>query len=261
MKKGFKKTQEEPESHDRWLVSYADFITLMFAFFVVMFATANNSEKQKEFEDSMRMNLRLAAAPESTQKSSGPPDAGAIIAEYLQGEGVTAAATKDPDAEKYPTSGSTAEGADYASRYLAKHLAKENLKDLGLEVHHDAVGVRVTLAASSVFPAGEFKMKRSALEVLNQLGDLLQRTDRKVIIEGHTDDKPVATGNGTTNWELASLRATSVVRYLIKSKGLDPKRMAAISYADQKPLVPNDSEENRSKNRRIEILIVTKDDN
>jgi chemotaxis protein MotB len=255
--------REEPENHDRWLVSYADFITLLFAFFVVMFATANNNDKKKEFEDSVRMNLKLASgAGAQSSDGSGKPDAGAVIAEYLQAQGVPApSSAKDADTEKYPTSGSTAEAADYTSRFLAKHLDKESSKDLGLEVHHDAVGVRVTLAASSVFPAGEFKMKRSALTVLNQLGDLLQRTDRKIIIEGHTDDQPLATGNGTTNWELASLRATSVVRYLIKSKGLDPKRMAAISYADQKPLVPNDSEENRAKNRRIEILIVAKDEN
>jgi chemotaxis protein MotB len=257
VKKLPKKHLAEPESHDRWLVSYADFITLLFAFFVVMFATNNNAEKQKEFEKSVRVNLHLANG--SAGKNS-KPDAGVIIAEYLQGEGVTAEG-KDPDSENYPSSTSGAEGADYAARYLAKHFDKEVLKENGLEVRHDAIGVRVTLAASSVFPAGEHKMKRSALEILNKLGDLLQRTDKKVIIEGHTDDRPVNSATGVTNWELASLRATSVVRYLIKSKGLDPKRMAAISYADQKPLAPNDSEENRSKNRRIEILIVNKDEN
>lgn len=246
---------EEPENHERWLVSYADFITLLFAFFVVMFATSNNDvEKQKEFQKSVRVNLHLAQG--GAGSSSGTPDAGAIIAEYLQGEGVNSAG-KNPDEENYPKSASSAEGADYAKRFLAKHLDAATLKETGMEVRHDAVGVRVTLAASSVFPAGEHKMKRSSLELLNRLGELLQKTDKKVIIEGHTDDLPVKIESGMTNWELASLRATSVVRYLIKSQGLDPKRMAAISYADQKPLFPNDSEENRAKNRRIEILIVT----
>jgi chemotaxis protein MotB len=256
-----KKRSEEPENHERWLVSYADFITLLFAFFVVMFATANSSEKKQEFEQSVRVNLKLGSNAATSQH--GAPDAGAVIAEYLQADGAGKAAqvqsAADGDSEKYPTSGGNAEAADYTQRFLSKRMNAEELKGAGLEVRHDAVGVRVTLAASSVFPAGEFKMKRSALAVLDRLGELLQRTDRSVIVEGHTDDKPVASANGTTNWELASLRATTVVRYLIKSKGLDPKRLAAISYADQKPLVPNDSEENRAKNRRIEILIATPD--
>jgi len=231
------------------LVSYADFITLLFAFFVVMYATSNNDlSKQKEFENSVRVNLKLGAAEKSG--TDGAPDAGAIIAEQLQG-------TEAPD--NYPQKGGSAEAADYATRYLSKQVDAATKKELGLEVRHDAVGVRVSLAASSVFPEGEFKMKRSSLQILNQLGELLKQTNKKVIIEGHTDDHPINSATLASNWELASLRATSVVRYLIKSQNMDPKRLAAISYADQKPLVPNDSAENRAKNRRIEILIVTDD--
>jgi chemotaxis protein MotB len=241
-----RKRHEDHENHERWLVSYADFITLLFAFFVVMYATSNNDlAKQKEFENSVRVNLKLGAAEKSG--SDGVPDASAIIAEQIQGT--------NPDS--YPQKGGSAEAADYATRYLSKQVDAATKKELGLEVRHDAVGVRVSLAASSVFPEGEFKMKRSSLQVLNQLGELLKQTNKKVIIEGHTDDQPITSSTVPSNWELASLRATSVVRYLIKSQNMDPKRLAAISYADQKPLVPNDTPENRAKNRRIEILIVT----
>jgi chemotaxis protein MotB len=245
-----RKRHEERENHERWLVSYADFITLLFAFFVVMYATStNNVDKQKEFENSVRVNLRLGAAE---KPSPVTPDAGAIIAEYIQG--------KDGSAENFPQKGSSAEAADYTKRYLGKQMDAATKKELGLEIHHDAIGVRVLLAASSVFPEGEFKMKRSSLDILNQLGELLSQTSKKIIVEGHTDDQPINSPVVASNWELASLRATSVVRYLIKYQNLDPKRLAAISYADQKPIAPNDTPENRAKNRRIEILIVTSDE-
>lgn len=241
-----RKRHEEHENHERWLVSYADFITLLFAFFVVMYATStNNLEKQKEFENSVRVNLHLASGGKA---ASQVPDAGEIIAEHIQG-------TEGP--ESFPQKAKGAEAADYVTRYLNKELGGETQKIFGTQVRHDAIGVRVSLAASSVFPEGEYKMKRSSLEVLNKLGELLRQTDKRVIIEGHTDDQPIISTAMASNWELGSLRATSVVRYLIKHQNISPQRLAAISYADQKPLVPNDSPENRAKNRRIEILIVT----
>jgi len=245
-----RKRHEDHENHERWLVSYADFITLLFAFFVVMYATStNNVDKQKEFENSVRVNLRLSGGAGGDGKSQGQvPDAGEIIAEHLQG-------TEGP--QGFPQKGKSAEAADYTSRYLNKQIPADVQKSLGMQIRHDAVGVRVSLAASAMFPEGEYKMKRSALETLNKLGALLNQTDKKVIIEGHTDDQPMGSANVTSNWELGSLRATSVVRYLIKFQNVDPKRLAAISYADQKPLVPNDSPEHRAENRRIEVLIVT----
>jgi chemotaxis protein MotB len=244
-----RKRHEDHENHERWLVSYADFITLLFAFFVVMYATStNNVDKQKEFENSVRVNLRLNSG--GGEKSTGAvPDAGEIIAEHLQG-------TEGPQ-QGFPQKGKSAEAADYTARYLSKQISADAQKALGMQVRHDAVGVRVSLAASAVFPEGEYKMKRSALETLNKLGDLLKQTDKKVIIEGHTDDQAMESANVPSNWELGSLRATSVVRYLIKYQNIDPKRLAAISYADQKPLVPNDTPEHRAENRRIEVLIVT----
>ncbi|MBS1969220.1 MAG: OmpA family protein [Bdellovibrionales bacterium] len=243
-----RRRHEEHENHERWLVSYADFITLLFAFFVVMYATStNNVDKQKEFENSVRVNLRLSTGGAGKEGGSQVPDAGEIIAEHLQG-------TEGP--QSFPKQGKSAEAADYTARYLSKQINAETQKALGLQVRHDAVGVRVSLAASAMFPEGEFKMKRSALETLNKLGELLKQTDKKIIIEGHTDDQPAESDKFASNWELGSLRATSVVRYLIKYQNIDPKRMAAISYADQKPLVPNDTPEHRAENRRIEVLIV-----
>ncbi|MBK9322152.1 MAG: OmpA family protein [Bdellovibrionaceae bacterium] len=244
-----RKRHEENENHERWLVSYADFITLLFAFFVVMYATStNNIEKQKEFENSVRVNLKLS----SHEKAQGAlPDAGAVIAEYLQG-------SQEP--ENFPQKGSPGEAADFATRYLSKKVEKSEAKNLSLEIRHDAVGVRVSLAASEFFNVGDYKLKKSALATLDHLASLLRMTDKKVIVEGHTDDLPIGSEQIRSNWDLGGLRASSVVQYFVKYQNIVPNRLAAISYADQKPIAINDNEENRRKNRRIEILIVTQDE-
>ena len=233
---------EEHENHDRWLVSYADFITLLFAFFVVMYATSNNNEeKQQKFENSMRASFKL-----------GDPKDGHFTAVDLVPE---LANSEDG----FPKKGGPQEIQDYISRQLEQNLGAEEKEKLVQSLRHDFVGVRISLAASSFFPTGESRLKFSSLKSLDQVAAILNQTNRKVIVEGHTDDLPVANGKIESNWELASLRATSVVRYFIKYHQIAPARLAAISYADQKPMASNDSEANRAKNRRIEILIVNPD--
>ncbi len=241
-----KKKHEEPENHERWLVSYADFITLLFAFFVVMYATSsNNEEKQKSFEESVRKNLKLAYTGQGTEQGQ------VVGAESLVPELAS-------PIEGFPKQGGAEEVQDYVGRKLNKSL--EGTEKLAIsKVHHDFIGARISLAASTFFPVGSNKLKLSSLKTLDKVAEILKETDRKVIIEGHTDDTPIVSDKIDSNWELGSLRATSVVRYLIKYHQIDPARLAAISYSDQKPLVSNDSEINRAKNRRIEILIVTND--
>jgi chemotaxis protein MotB len=97
------------------------------------------------------------------------------------------------------------------------------------------------------------------LKSLDEIADLIKDSDKKIIIEGHTDNTPISGGGFESNWELASLRATSVVRYLIKYHKISPRQLAAISYADQKPIADNSSEVGRAKNRRIEVFITNED--
>lgn len=241
-----RKKHEEHENHERWLVSYADFITLLFAFFVVMYATSNaDTEKQKDFEDSVRVNLKLGmmGSGPGAGKADGSPEAALLELSMPLGN--------------FPQKGGAVEAQDYVERYIDKNLGADEKKKAIQEIHHDSIGVRISLAAEAFFPPGSAKLKRSSLDVLNRVAEMLKKTDRRVIIEGHTDDQQIANSEFASNWELASQRATSVVRYFIKYQKMDPKRFAAISYADQKPVAPNDNEENRAKNRRIEILIVT----
>lgn len=241
---------EDPENHDRWLVSYADFITLLFAFFVVMYATStNNQDKQKSFEKSVRMNLKLTGA--------GP------TADDDGGQGLLGAGSENKDVviplEGFPKGKGPGETQDYLNRFIEKKMdnaTKETIQN----IRHDAIGVRISLASAQFFNAGGTKLKVTSLKALDEIANLLKESDRKIIIEGHTDNTSVGKNSPfETNWELGALRATSIVRYLLKYHQFDPKRLAAISYADTRPLKANDTEENRSKNRRVEIYIVMDD--
>lgn len=236
---------EEHENHERWLVSYADFITLLFAFFVVMYATSSaNEEKQKQFEESIKLNFHLVLSGGGGSKGSDLDD---VIGELSMPVG------------NFPRNGGPREVEDFVERSLDKSMGGDQKKKAIQDIYHDAVGVRIALAASTFFPEGSAKLKMSALESLDKLAELLKTNTKRIIIEGHTDDIPIAGDLFPSNWELAGGRATSVVRYLVKYQNIDPKRFIAISYGDQKPIVPNDNEEHRAMNRRIEIFIITDD--
>lgn len=236
-----KKPHAEHENHERWLVSYADFITLLFAFFVVMYATSTqNQDKQKKFESSFQTQLRLLG-----QGGTGDEPSGANSGQLIQ--------VADLFTSKNVGNG---ELQDYVARLLQKTMTEEEKKTTIEELRHDAEGVRIVLAAATFFPSAKAKLKRPALQALDKIARMLKSAPQQIRIEGHTDDEPVAASEFESNWELGASRATSVVRYFIKVHGFDPTRLAATSFADTRPLVPNTTPENRAKNRRIEILIV-----
>ena len=242
-----RQNHEEPENHERWLVSYADFITLLFAFFVVMYATStNNQEKQKSFQDSVQTHLKLvgtqggAGAGSGSEGNVGGVESGDT---FIQLDG-------------FPARGGPGETKEYLNRTLEAKLEKEDKGKIH-NLRHDAIGVKIELASSQFFLPGGVKLKRSSLKALDTIASILKETDKKVVIEGHTDNQAVATDAPfESNWELASLRATSIVRYLISYHGIDPARLSAISYGDTRPLESNNSPEGRARNRRIEIYLI-----
>ncbi|WP_413585982.1 OmpA family protein [Bdellovibrio sp. HCB274] len=239
------KRKKHPEhvSHERWLVSYADFITLLFAFFVVMYATSTaNENKQKDFEQSIKLNFHLVGKGGSDQNADTIDSA---IAELEIPVG------------NFPKKGGPSEAADYVERALGKAMSPDDKKKDIQDIYHDSVGVRVSLTASSFFTPGSAKLRLSSLPALDKVAEILSANDKRIIVEGHTDDTPIEDPKYPSNWELAGDRSSAVVRYFVKYHKLNPKRFVSISYGDQKPIVPNDTDEHKAMNRRIEILIVT----
>lgn len=241
--------QEEHPTHERWLVSYADFMTLLFAFFVVLYATSSqNEEKEKKFENSVRASFKMIGGGEGNHTGDNSNRNGSAPLGQLF----------DPLEMIQRRDVGSGELEDYIEQILQKNMTEAERKATISSIRHDQLGVRISLSAATVFPSGSAKIRLPALRTLDKIAGILKITNRNIVIEGHTDDLALVGGNLESNWELAGLRATSVVRYLIKYQKIDPKRLSATSYADQRPVAPNTTEENRSQNRRIEILIVNK---
>lgn len=237
------KRHEEHENHERWLVSYADFITLLFAFFVVLYATSTqNEEKEKQFEQSVKINLSLGQAGSGAEKSMG-----GMFGDVI-----------DPIESIQRRRQSNEDLEENINQLLSKSLTKDEKKETIAGLKHDITGVRIQLSSQTFFPSGSAKLRLPALKSLDKIANVLKLAQREVIIEGHTDDRAIVGGNFDSNWELASLRATSVVRYLLKYHQWDAQKISASSFADQRPLVANDTDENRNRNRRIEIVVLNK---
>lgn len=240
-----KKKNEEQEGLDRWLVSYADFITLLFAFFVVLYATSTqNLEKERQFQNSIQEKFKMGAVYISPKEATNV-QRGQLIepVDFFMQRNVP---TEDIE--------------DQIKRLLSENMAPGEKDELIKEIRYDGVGVRIVLNAQDLFPSGSAKLRLPALKPLAKIGDILKISNRKVLIEGHTDDMPLVGGQFESNWELAANRATSVVRYFIRALDFPAERLAAISYADQKPLTPNSNERSRSLNRRIELLVINNDE-
>jgi len=134
-------------------------------------------------------------------------------------------------------------------------LFEEKKIDEYAKVEMSAQRLKISLSNPVLFNLGEFELKKEAKKTLHEIGSIIQTLPNKVVVEGHTDNIPVTGGVYRSNWELSTARAFSVIRYFIE-EGSPPERFTAYGYAEYRPVAPNDSEENRAKNRRIEISIL-----
>jgi chemotaxis protein MotB len=242
-----KKRTEEHENHERWLVSYADFITLLFAFFVVMYAISSvNEGKYRVLSDSIASafrNIPGDAAGAMVQINPNAPTPVAIPFRRPQPANIKA----DPVREQ--------------NRELLRHKAKEITDVLAplvqqghVRVTEGAQGITVEINASVLFDSGEARLQLPALRVLTAVGQILATTDFPIIVEGHTDNAPINTPLFPSNWELSGARAASVVRLFVET-GVDPRRLTATGYAEQRPVADNATDEGRQRNRRVAIIM------
>ncbi len=240
-----KKHEEEHENHERWLVSYADFITLLFAFFTVLYAQSqHDAAKAEEFQKAVQKAFRSFT------------DFGGLVGKFVDTKDATQFIP--PPIDLVPREGSSSgEMKDYMEKQLESEMSTQDMTADEVSLKSDASGVTVTLGASSFFDPGEGLVREDALPVLNKIAKVLKKTRRVLIVEGHTDDLPIHNVRFPSNWELSATRASTIVRYLQTIHRYPTDHLIAVGYADQRPVVPNDSPEHRAKNRRIEILVVT----
>jgi chemotaxis protein MotB len=238
-----KHRHEEHENHERWLVSYADFITLLFAFFTVLYATSQKDiSKAKEFEQSIRRSFRVFLDFGGVQggHSAYDEDAKPI----------------PPPIDLYPTMGNSAsEVEDKVRQALDKLMTESEKNELVSSIHHDSIGVEIALASSALFPSGSDQFSDKGLKAIAKIGAILKASGKKIIVQGHTDNQPIGNLKFASNWELSAARATRIIRYLSTRHNIPGNRLVAVAYADQNPIASNDTAEGRSKNRRIEIMM------
>jgi chemotaxis protein MotB len=239
---------DEHENHERWLVSYADFITLLFAFFVVMYALSSiNEGKYRVMSDSISSAFRSIPVISSSGQAginpgTGQPQAIALPAKRLP-----------PNVKSDATQAAKRERLRDTAKELNKALAPL-VAEGKVTVSEGALGITVDINASVLFAPGDARLDLAAVRALAAVAEILAPIEFPIIVEGHTDNTPISTVQFPSNWELSGMRASSVVRLFIET-GVDGRRLTATGYADQRPLADNATAEGRQRNRRVSITI------
>lgn len=240
---------DEHENHERWLVSYADFITLLFAFFVVMYSLSSvNEGKYRVLSDSIVQAFRSVNVNTSGQKvvSSSAFPTLMVAPPKSQTE-----AKADAEAE------ARRKAAEERRRALAEDI-KEALAPLArsgqVKVTEGARGISVEINSNVLFATGDATIGAAASQALQAVAQVVAHANFPIVVEGHTDNAPISTYRFPSNWELSAARASSVVR-LFADNGVGSYRLSASGYGDQRPVVDNFTEEGRARNRRVAILM------
>jgi len=235
--------EEENANHERWLVSFADFITLMFALFTILFATSNRDlEKTKEFQNSIKRFLIKAGA------FGGSGD------KISQGEKYSSP-IESPIETFQRGSPLSKETFDEAEKFIDEQLTETDRKKYILDTTLDELGVRIVLSGRAIFADGTVKFRPESVSFLERLGDLLSQIGRRVIVEGHVSRAKLANPIFPSEWEFAGARSTAMVRYLVKRHKMDPNLFVPISYGSAHP----NSEDSRGAADRLEVVILTED--
>ena len=223
---------------DRWLVSYADFITLLFAFFVTMYAISN--------VDAKKFEKAVAAFQVAFSEWKVAPHEGQGLG-LLPGSSVGATAAVIAPARR--------DGAllNVESRLFYRMRA---VGEDRVELRRDHRGLVITVKEAGSFATGSAELDLTARELFREIGKSLADLPNAVRVEGHTDDVPIHTARFGSNWELSTARATAVVQWLVEQGGIDPGRLSAAGYGEYRPRVPNESAQARARNRRVDVVIL-----
>jgi chemotaxis protein MotB len=262
-RRGHEEEHEEHENEERWLVSFADMMTLMFALFMVLFSISSvNTSKfeslKKSLEQSFNAKLLSGGAKimetgdtEEAERSSPEPPLPSLLPAQAVSQSFSDSKAKDAAAA------AKAEEDAFAAlkRRIDAEAAKLGLSDkVRTQVRGRGLVIRL-LTDGVLFASGEAELQPAADSILNPLGRLI-RTERShpVSVEGYTDNVPIRSSQFPTNWELSGARASRVVRHFI-ADGVPIDRLSATQYAQQHPIASNASEQGRSRNRRVEVVL------
>ena len=226
-------------SQDRWLVSYADLMTLLFAFFTVMYGISTVDAD------------KLAPAANSIQSAFATNN----VVEPLASEKGNAVEASSPVAAAEPIVPSSASNLSDVRQRLAMELA-DAIGSGRLEIVDDPRGLVLSLPVEATFGVGSADVQSDALSLISRLAATVRPLGNALRIEGHTDDVPIHTEKYGSNWELSTARASAVVAFLVNKANIEPARLSAAGYGEFHPRVANDSPVNRARNRRVDIVVL-----
>jgi len=245
--------EEEHDNAERWLVSYADFITLLFAFFVVMYSISSvNEGKYKVLSQS------LEGVFNGAPKTIEPIQVGAITP---RSESKSAGESKVKPIFLIPESLAKEKIKDDAENLQLERIAGEFEKSFEDLIYQEKISVKtdenwieVSLNDTVIFSSGGVEPVHEALAIIEKIARIMSEHDNAMLVEGHTDNIPIRSSLYPSNWELSAARAASVVRYLAL-EGIAADRMGAMGYGEFQPVARNDTNEGKRKNRRVILLI------
>lgn len=218
------------DNTDRWLLTYADLITLLLAFFIVMYSMSRLDAK------------KFGAVTQELQ---------AVL------KGGHNAILKFKDKQSSKGQGVLKLGKLKILQQLIDEKFEQIDKQKNIRTEITERGLVVHIMETTLFNEGSERLRNAALDVLDLIYEEIKNTQNHIRIEGHTDDRPIKNVNFTSNWELSVARATSVVQYFVESHNFPADRISALGYGEFRPMVPNTSIENRAQNRRVDVVILT----
>jgi chemotaxis protein MotB len=224
-------------NHERWVISYADFVTLLFAFFVVMFATAN-ADKGKA--------RAVAEAVKAALDPKANPHAKEIIKEALKNKNMKIKIEpQTPVKELQP------------SLDLLQQKLKDEIQRGEVELHMEPRGLTVSFKQAALFDSGDADIKSSAFAALAKVAEAILKLPNQIRLEGHTDNLPIHNEHFRNNWELSSARSIAVLQFLTERFRVPVKRLGVSGYADVAPVASNHTEAGRARNRRVDVVILS----
>jgi chemotaxis protein MotB len=247
-----KKKHEKEPNHERWLVSYADFITLLFAVFVVLYAMGQTDKKKAE-QVIASLSSSFGLAKSSPADKVMVIDSGNIsIIPSLRPQGATPAQRKSGRAKTRAVEKDFKAIKTSIEAYLLKTGAQDKVS-----VEMNRRGLVVSLKEAGFFDSGSASVKQSSFGLLSNVAGALADYTNPVRIEGHTDNVPISSQQFPSNWELSAARSIKIGQFLIKNYEFDPTNIAVTGYGEYRPVADNNSAEGRSKNRRVDIVLLS----
>lgn len=254
-----KREPEKHANHERWLVSYADFITLLFAVFTTLFAMSQTDKKKvEEVMQSLQHSFGMVTAGAPAPKVNVIPSKSISVIPAIKPEISITQGTRRLSATGHARTRAEEKDFRQIKSSIEAYLVKQGAQNK-VSLNITRRGLIVSLKEAGFFDSGQAHIKPDAYELINTISEVMTQYNNPLRLEGHTDNIPISSAQFPSNWELSTARATNGLKYLLKHFDVDPDKISATGYAEFRPLADNATPEGRAKNRRVDLVMLSAD--